>query len=54
MKGNFRRAATNKQQLAELYEVELQDEKRAMEAYELAATWYENDNAEAYVLLEGN
>ena len=50
MKGNFRRAATNKQQLAELYEVELNDKKRAMEAYELAATWYENDNAEAYVL----
>lgn len=46
MKGNFRRAATHKQNLAELYEVELQDQKRAMEAYETAAGWYENDNAE--------
>lgn len=51
MKGNFRRAAGHKQSLAELYEVELGDEKRAAEAYETAASWYENDNAEAYVLL---
>ncbi|KAK3698914.1 vesicular-fusion protein S17 [Vermiconidia calcicola] len=47
MKGNFRRAATHKQNLAELYEVELGDLKRAMEAYEMAAGWFENDNAEA-------
>nr|POE96390.1 putative vesicular-fusion protein sec17 like [Quercus suber] len=49
MKGNFRRAAGHKQNLAELYEVELGDEKRASEAYETAAGWYENDNAEAWV-----
>lgn len=49
MKGNFRRAATHKQNLAELYEVELGDLGRAMEAYELAAGWFEQDNAEAYV-----
>ncbi|KAF2141302.1 uncharacterized protein K452DRAFT_288004 [Aplosporella prunicola CBS 121167] len=47
MKGNFRRAATWKQNLAELYEVEVGDQKRAMEAYEIAAGWYESDNAEA-------
>jgi alpha-soluble NSF attachment protein len=47
MKGNFRRAATHKQNLAELYEVELGDQKRAMEAYETAAGWFDNDNAEA-------
>ncbi|KAF2090354.1 vesicular-fusion protein Sec17 [Saccharata proteae CBS 121410] len=47
MKGNFRRAATWKQNLAELFEVEVGDQKRAMEAYETAATWYEQDNAEA-------
>ncbi|OCK74200.1 alpha-soluble NSF attachment protein [Lepidopterella palustris CBS 459.81] len=46
-KGNFRRAATQQQQLAELYEVELSDEARAAAAYEEAAGWYENDNAEA-------
>ena len=45
-KGNFRRAATHEQNLAELYEVEIGDMKRAGEAYELAASWYENDNAE--------
>jgi alpha-soluble NSF attachment protein len=49
MKGNFRRAATHKQNLAELYENDLGDLKRAMEAYEMAASWFENDNAEAYV-----
>ena len=33
-KGNFRRAATHKQNLAELYEVELGDNTRAAAAYE--------------------
>ncbi|KAI7164149.1 TPR-like protein [Hortaea werneckii] len=47
LKGNFRRAATHKQNLAELYEVEMGDGKRAAEAYETAAGWYESDNAEA-------
>ncbi|KAL5113888.1 vesicular-fusion protein S17 [Pleosporales sp. CAS-2024a] len=45
-KGNFRRAATHKQNLAELYEVELGDNVRAGAAYEEAAGWYEADNAE--------
>jgi len=49
-KGNFRRAATNQQNLAEIYEVELGDMKRAVEAYDLAAGWFEGDNAEACVL----
>ncbi|KAL2073560.1 hypothetical protein VTL71DRAFT_10886 [Oculimacula yallundae] len=47
MKGNFRRAATHKQNLAEVYEVEIGDQKKAIESYELAASWFENDNAEA-------
>lgn len=47
LKGNFRRAAGHKEKLAELYEVELGDQKRAIEAYEAAASWYESDNAEA-------
>jgi alpha-soluble NSF attachment protein len=47
MKGNFRRAATHQQNLAEVYEVELGDQKRAVEAYETAAGWFESDNAEA-------
>lgn len=46
-KGNFRRAATNKQMVAEVYEVEIGDLKRAVEAYELAAGWFESDNAAA-------
>jgi alpha-soluble NSF attachment protein len=45
-KGNFRRAATHKQNQAETYE-EMGDQKKAMEAYELAASWFESDNAEA-------
>lgn len=48
-KGNFRRAATHKQNLAEVYETEIGDTKKAMESYELAASWFESDNAEAYV-----
>lgn len=50
-KGNFRRAATQKQNLAELYEIEIGDQKAAIEHYTLAASWFESDNAEAYVLL---
>lgn len=46
-KGNFRRAATHQQNLAEVYEVEIGDTKRALGAYETAAEWFENDNAEA-------
>jgi alpha-soluble NSF attachment protein len=47
LKGNFRRAATHQQNLAEVYEVEIGDQKRALEAYETAAGWFESDNAEA-------
>ena len=50
LKGQFRRAATNKQNLAELYELELGDQKIAMEAYEVAGGWFEGDNAEAFVI----
>lgn len=46
-KGNFRRAATQQQNLAEIYEVEIADDKRAVEAYETAANWFEADHAEA-------
>lgn len=48
-KGNFRRAATHKQNLGEVYEKEIGDLPKAMESYELAASWFESDNAEAYV-----
>jgi alpha-soluble NSF attachment protein len=46
-KGNFRRAATHQQNLAEVYEMEIGDQKKALAAYETAAQWYESDNAEA-------
>lgn len=46
-KGNFRRAATHQQNLAEVYELEIGDQKKALQAYETAAQWYESDNAEA-------
>ncbi|MCJ1253923.1 vesicular-fusion protein S17 [Lignoscripta atroalba] len=46
-KGNFRRAAGHQQNLAEVYELEVGDQKRAVEAYEVAAGWFESDNAEA-------
>ncbi|KAI0878463.1 alpha-soluble NSF attachment protein [Hypoxylon argillaceum] len=44
-KGNFRRAAQHKENSGEVIEVELGDRKRALECYELAAGWYESDNA---------
>jgi alpha-soluble NSF attachment protein len=47
LKGNLRRAATQQQYLAEVYEVELGDTKKALEAYEKTAEWFESDNAEA-------
>ncbi|PKX99091.1 alpha-soluble NSF attachment protein SEC17 [Aspergillus novofumigatus IBT 16806] len=47
LKGNLRRAATQQQHLAEVYEVELGDAKKALEAYEKAAEWFDGDNAEA-------
>ncbi|KAH0609936.1 uncharacterized protein H6S33_012482 [Morchella sextelata] len=47
LKGNFRRAATHQQNLAELFELELGDIKRAIDAYELAGDWFQGDNAEA-------
>ncbi|KAJ5133579.1 hypothetical protein N7448_001401 [Penicillium atrosanguineum] len=47
LRGNLRRAATQQQYLAEVYEVELGDMKKALDAYEKAAEWFEGDNAEA-------
>lgn len=49
LKGNLRRAATQQQYLAEVYETELGDMKKALDAYEKAAEWFDADNAEAYV-----
>lgn len=46
-KGNFRRAATHKEGVGEIYELQLGDLKRAQESYEAAAGWYEGDNASA-------
>lgn len=45
-KGNFRRAATQKQHLAEHYDV-MKDNSRARSAYADAAQWFEDDNAPA-------
>lgn len=46
-KGNFRRAAQHKENMGEVFEVEMGDMKRALECYETAAGWYEGDNAGA-------
>ncbi|KAI0124881.1 alpha-soluble NSF attachment protein [Xylariales sp. AK1849] len=47
--GNFRRAAGHKESMGEVLETQIGDTKRALECYELAAQWYEGDNAAAYV-----
>ncbi len=49
-KGNFRRAATQQQNLAEIYEIEIGDIRKALQAYGTAAEWFESDHAEACVL----
>ncbi|KAF8454600.1 soluble NSF attachment protein [Terfezia claveryi] len=46
-RGSFRRAATHQQNLAELWELDLGDFKKAIEAYDLAGDWFSGDNAEA-------
>ncbi|BFZ59248.1 vesicular-fusion protein S17 [Saitoella coloradoensis] len=46
-KGNFRRAATNKSDLAGLYELELNNIPKALEAYDVAGEWFSGDQAEA-------
>ena len=45
--GNFRRAARPMETAAEMLEVEMGDRKRAMEFYNRAAQWYEDDGAKA-------
>lgn len=45
-KGNFRRAATQEQLLAELYETS-GERSKARSAYALAAQWFEDDNSPA-------
>ena len=45
-KGNFRRAASSVEQLADMYD-ENQNQKAALECYDKAAGWYEGDNANA-------
>ncbi|KKK23952.1 hypothetical protein P175DRAFT_0503061 [Aspergillus ochraceoroseus IBT 24754] len=47
LKGNLRRAATQEQYVAEVYEMELGDTKKALDAYEKTAEWFDADNAEA-------
>ncbi|KAK9383042.1 soluble NSF attachment protein [Kockiozyma suomiensis] len=46
-KGQFRRAATYKQDLAGLYEIDLGDLERAMDAYDDAGEWFSADGAES-------
>lgn len=46
-RGQFRRAANFKFELGELYEVELNDYKSAIEAFEVAGEWYSQDQAVA-------
>jgi alpha-soluble NSF attachment protein len=45
--GNFRRAATHKETVADVLATDLGDNKSAVEAYELAGQWYEEDNAKS-------
>ncbi|KAL9061606.1 MAG: hypothetical protein Q9162_000138 [Coniocarpon cinnabarinum] len=45
--GEFRRATKPQQELAELYETDLNQPPQAITAWETAGRWYENDRAES-------
>ena len=46
-RGNFRRAAREKENMGERYESEMGDRKNAILAYTDAANWYEGDGSQA-------
>jgi alpha-soluble NSF attachment protein len=46
-KGRFSAAASNQKQMAEIYENEIGDMAKAMEAYELAAEWFQGEDSTA-------
>lgn len=46
-KGEFRRAAPHMESSAEILDVEMGDRKKAMDCYNKAARWYEDDRAQA-------
>ncbi|KAJ3226960.1 vesicular-fusion protein S17 [Clydaea vesicula] len=48
-RGRFQAAATNQKQIAEIYEVDLENFEKSLNAYELAAEWFsgEDSNAQA-------
>jgi hypothetical protein len=47
-KGRFSAAANNQKQIAELYETDLQDLEKAMDAYNIAAEWYHGEDSKSY------
>lgn len=46
-KGRFSAAANNQRQVAEMYETDINDVPKALEAYELAADWYQGEESNA-------
>ncbi|KAJ3272259.1 hypothetical protein HDV01_005798 [Terramyces sp. JEL0728] len=46
-KGRFSSAASNQKQIAEIFEQDIGDFASAMEAYEVAAEWYQGEDANA-------
>ncbi|KAF2094638.1 TPR-like protein [Rhizodiscina lignyota] len=47
LSGAFRRAATHKETLGDIYSIDLGDNQHAIEAFETAGQWYEDDNAKS-------
>lgn len=50
-RGRFHAAATHEKEIATIYEVDLQDLQRAMEAYDTAADWFLGEGGTAYVSI---
>lgn len=50
-RGRFQAAAGHQKEIAQIYESDLVDIEKAMQAYEIAAEWYAGEEANAYVFL---
>jgi alpha-soluble NSF attachment protein len=46
-RGRFQSAASNQKQIAEIYETDIGDIRKAMEAYDKAAEWYTTEDSHA-------
>ena len=52
--GRFRQAADREKEIAQIYQHDLSDIRRACESLERAGDWYSQEDATAFVILNVN